>query len=232
MYLRKITRKKDGKVHAYWALVESRRTARGPRQHVVAYLGELDAAGRLGVKMAAEGRSVSQRDLFEEAEPEWVEVNVHGVRTERVRDFGDIWLAFELLKRLGLYEFFHRVIPTPRADIPWADLACVLIIARFCNPSSELYIAEHYYGHTALADLIGIPTEQVYVNRLYRALDKLLPHKERLEHHLKTRFGELFDIQYDLLLYDVTSTYFEGEALGNPQAKRGGMKSLMGIEEM
>jgi transposase len=221
MYIRKITRKKDGKVHAYWALVESRRTARGPRQYVVAYLGELDATGRLGVKMTAEGRSDNQRDLFEEVEPEWVEVNIHGVRTERVRDFGDIWLALGLLKRLGLYAFFHRVIPTPRADIPWADLACILIIARLCNPSSELYIAEHYYGHTALADLIGIPTEQVYVNRLYRALDKLLPHKERLEHHLKERFGELFDIQYDLLLYDVTSTYFEGEALGNPQAKRG-----------
>jgi transposase len=89
------------------------------------------------------------------------------------------------------------------------------------NPSSELYIAEHYYGHTSLADLIGIPTEQVYVNRLYRALDKLLPHKESLEAHLKGRYGELFKIEYDLLLYDVTSTYFEGEALGNPQAKRG-----------
>lgn len=221
MYLRKITRKKDGKVHAYWALVESRRTARGPRQHIVAYLGQSDAAGRLGVKMTAEGRRNNQRDLFDEVEPEWVEVNIHGVRSERVRDFGDIWLALELLKRLELYDFFHQVIASPRSNIAWADLVCVLIIARFCNPSSELYIAEHYYGHTALADLIGIPTERVYVNRLYRALDKLLPHKERLEQHLKERLGELFDIQYDLLLYDVTSTYFEGEALGNPQARRG-----------
>lgn len=221
MYIRKITRKKDGKTHAYWALVEARRTARGPRQHVVAYLGELDATGRVGVKNAAEGRSDHQADLYENLEPEWVEVNVRAVRTERVRDFGDIWLALELLKRLGLYEFFHQVMPAGREQIPWADLACVLTIARFCEPKSELYIAERFYGHTALADLMGIPHDKVYDNRLYRALDKLLPHKASLEKHLKQRFGELFNIQYDLLLYDVTSTYFEGEAASNPQAKRG-----------
>ncbi|MFQ5709061.1 MAG: IS1634 family transposase, partial [bacterium] len=133
----------------------------------------------------------------------------------------DRWLALELLKRLGLLEFFRQVMPPGREKIPWADLACVLTIARFCEPKSELYIAEHFYGHTALADLMGIPNELVYDNRLYRALDKLLPYKESLEKHLKERFGELFDIQYDLLLYDVTSTYFEGEAASNPQAKRG-----------
>jgi len=221
MYIRKITRKKDGKTHAYWALVESRRTARGPRQHVVAYLGEMDAAGRLGVQKAAEGRSDHQADLYENLEPEWVEVNVRGVRTERTRDFGDVWLALELLKRLDLYEFFHQVMPPGREKIPWADLACVLTIARFCAPRSELYIAEHFYGHTALSDLMGIANDKVYDNRLYRALDKLLPHKEALGKHLKQRFGELFNIDYDLLLYDVTSTYFEGEAQGNPQAKRG-----------
>lgn len=221
MYIRKITRKKDGKAHAYWALVESRRTERGPRQHVVAYLGEMDAAGRLGVRKAAEGRSDHQADLYEKLEPEWVEVNVRGVRTERVRDFGDIWLALELLKRLGLVAFFQQVMPAGREKIPWADLACILTIARFCEPKSELYIAEHFYGHTALADLMGIPNDLVYDNRLYRALDKLLPHKEALEKHLKQRFGELFNIEYDLLLYDVTSTYFEGEAASNSQAKRG-----------
>ena len=221
MYIRKITRKKDGKTHAYWALVESRRTERGPRQHVVAYLGEMDATGRMGIQKAAEGRSDHQVDLYENVEPEWVEVNVRGVRTERVRDFGDIWLALELLKRLGLVAFFQQVMPAGREKIPWADLACILTIARFCEPKSELYIAEHFYGHTALADLMGIPNDLVYDNRLYRALDKLLPHKEALEKHLKQRFGELFNIEYDLLLYDVTSTYFEGEAASNSQAKRG-----------
>jgi len=221
MYIRKVTRKKDDKTHAYWALVESYRTERGPRQRIVAYLGEMDAAGRLGVQKAAAGRSDHQVDLYDNLEPEWVEVNVRGVRTERVRDFGDVWLALQLLKRLGLLEFFHQVMPAGREKISWADLACVLTIARFCQPSSELYIAEHFYGHSALADLMGIADDLVYDNRLYRALDKLLPHKEALEKHLKQRFGELFNIDYDLLLYDVTSTYFEGEARGNPQAKRG-----------
>lgn len=221
MYLRKITRKKDGKTHAYWALVESRRTERGPRQHVVAYLGEMEAAARLGVPKRAEGCSEHQADIFEDIQPEWVEFNIRGVRTERVRDFGDVWLAFQLLKRLGLLEFFRQILPQGREKISWADLACILNIARFCEPKSELYIAEHFYGHTALADLMGIPKELIYENRLYRALDKLLPHKEALENHLKERFGELFGIQYDLLLYDLTSTYFEGEAASNPQAQRG-----------
>ena len=221
MYIRKITRKKDGKVHAYWALVESQRTSRGPRQRVVAYLGEMDAAGRVGLKMAAQGHREHQQNLFDKAEPEWVEVDIRGVRTERTRDFGDVWLALELLRRLGLQEFFRRVLPRGREDISWADFVCVLVIARLCAPKSELYIAEHFYGHTALADIMGIPTDKVYDNRLYRALDKLLPHKEALESHLKERFGELFGINYDLLLYDVTSTYFEGEAKKNVQAKRG-----------
>ena len=191
----------------------------GPRQHVVAYLGEMDTAGRMGIQKAAEGRSDHHVDLYEDLEPEWVEVNVRAVRTERVRNFGDIWLALELLKRLGLYQFFRQVMPPGREKIPWADLACVLTIARFCEPQSELYIAEHFYGHTALADLMGIPNDKVYDNRLYRALDQLLPHKEALEKHLKQRFGELFNIQYDLLLYDVTSTYFEGEAANNSQGE-------------
>ena len=187
MYIRKIKRKKDGKGHAYWALVESRRTVRGPRQHVVAYLGEMDSSGRVGLKMTAEGRREYQQDLFDDREPEWVEVNIRGVRTERTRDFGDIWLGLELLRRLGLLEFFRGVLPRGREDLSWADLVCVLIIARLCNPSSELYIAEHFYGHSALADLMGIPAEKVYDNRLYRALDMLLPHKEALEAHLKER---------------------------------------------
>ena len=134
MYLRKITRKKDGKVHAYWALVESQRTSRGPRQHVVAYLGEMDAAGRVGLKMAVQGRRDHQQDIFDGTKPEWVEVDVRAVRTERTRDFGDVWLALELLRRLGLPEFFRRVVPRGRESIPWADLACVLIIARLCDP--------------------------------------------------------------------------------------------------
>jgi hypothetical protein len=221
MYLRKIKRHKDGKTHGYWALVESYRTTQGPRQRVVAYLGEMDAAGRLSIQLAAENRRDYQADLFDELQPKWVEINLNAVRVERVRDFGDIWLALQLIKRLGLDDSFHQVIPPGRGKIPWAKLALILLMARFCDPCSELYLAEHYYGHTALADLLGIADAEIYDNRLYRALDKLLPHKQDLEKHLKQRFGQLFQINYDLLLYDVTSTYFEGEAAANPQAQRG-----------
>lgn len=134
MYLRKINIRKNGKNHPYWALVESYRTANGPRQRVVSYLGEMDAEGRIGIKNAVEGRLDYQEDLFENQEPEWIEVNVHGIRTERVRDFGDIWLAFQLIRRLGLYDFFKSAIPSDRAILSWADLACVLIISRHPAP--------------------------------------------------------------------------------------------------
>ncbi len=221
MYLRKIKRHKDGKTHGYWALVESYRTARGPRQRVVAYLGEMDASGRLRIQLAAENRRDYQANLFDELEPKWVAVNLNAVRVERVRDVGDIWLARELIKRLGLYDFFHGVMPPGREQIPWAKLVLVLVMARFCDPSSELYIEEHYYGHTALADLWGIADDKIYENRLYRALDKLLPHKEDLETHLKQCFGQLVQIKYDLLLYDLTFTYFEGEAESNPRTQWG-----------
>ena len=221
MFLRKINRKKDGKNYYYWALVEPYRTAKGPRQRIVAYLGEMDGAGRIGLKNTTTGETSYQTDIFEEQEPEWVEVNIRGVHTENDREFGNIWLALELFKTLGLYEFFKKVLPRGREKVLWADLALILIVARFCKPSSELYIAEHFYGHTAFPDIMGISADKIYDNRLYRALDKLLPQKNLLEKHLKERFGELFDIEYNLLLYDITSTYFEGEAKNNPQAKRG-----------
>jgi len=159
VYIRRINRKKDGKDHHYWALVESRRTARGPRQHLIAHLGEKDADGRLGIKTAAEGRRDYQTDLFATPKPKWVEVDLQAVRTERSVDFGDIWLAMELLKRLGLMDILHQAMPKGREKIPWADLALILIIACFCHPKSELYIAEHFYHHTASPYLLGIPSD-------------------------------------------------------------------------
>lgn len=231
MFLRKISIAKDGKQHDYWALVESVRTERGPRQRIVSYLGDMDEAGRLGVHHAIEKDLPVQESLFDERSPEWVEVNVRKVRTERSRRFGDVWIALELIKKLGLGEMLERVMPeTPgSADavagrhpkISWAALANVLVISRFCEPSSELHIAEQFYRKSALADLMGIPDEDIYDNRLYRALDKVLEHKDDIQKHLKERLGELFNITYDILLYDVTSTYFEGQASRNPQAKQG-----------
>jgi transposase len=222
MFIRPCYRTKNGKRHAYWALTESYRTDRGPRQRVLAYLGQLDEPQRLGVKEAAEGKlSVRQKRLFDDVRPQWVEVDVKRVRVENRRDFGGPWLGLELVDRLGLKDFFHRTIAGGREDVSWSVMALVLVLCRLCDPSSELHIAEHFYAHSALADLLGIPPEKINENRLYRALDALLPHKEALEVFLKNRLGELFGLEYDLLLYDVTSTYFEGQAQANPLAQRG-----------
>ncbi len=221
MYIRKTTRHKDGKFHHYWALVESYRTERGPRQRVVAWLGEMDEAGRLGVGRVVEGAHGFQQDLFEKTEPEWVEIDLKRVRVENVVDFGGPWLGLEVMRCLGLDEFLLEHVPRGREEIPWAIMAGVLVLCRMCHPSSELHIAEHFFEQTALADLLGISRDKINEDRLYRALDQVLPYKEAFEQHLKERAGSLFQLDYDLFLYDVTSTYVEGEARLNPLAQRG-----------
>ena len=162
MYLRRCYRQKDGKRHGYWALVESYRTSRGPRQRVVAYLGEMDAAGRLGIHQQAERPAVSaQRDLFGEVEPQWVEVDLKRIAVERKRAFGGPWLGLELCRQIGLADFIERTLPIGQEEIPWPVMAQILILARLCHPSSELHIAEHFYESSALSDLLGVPVEKV-----------------------------------------------------------------------
>jgi transposase len=230
MFLRRCERRKNGKRHTYWALVESYRTARGSRQRVVAYLGELKRSERSG--WAQLGRSLSgkkkpQRSLFdpphddEPPEAETVLVRLKGVKLERVRDFGDVWMAWGLWRLLGLDALLAELIPRGQEEVPWATMAAILVIARFCEPQSELHIESTWYRGTALDDLLGVSPEKVHTDRLYTALDVLLPHKEAMEKHLKDRLGNLFDLEYDLLLYDVTSTYFEGQCKANPMARRG-----------
>jgi transposase len=219
MYLRRCYRNKDGKRHAYWALVESHRTARGPRQRVVAWLGELDEHGRLAVRQKDEVGY--QRNLYDDEEPEWIEVDLKRIAVERTRKFGGSWLGLELLRKLGLDAFITQAIPGGREEVPWAVMAMVLVLGRLCDPSSELHLAEQGYESSSMSELLGVPVEKVNDDRLYRALDRLLPHKEALEKYLKEKLGELFPLDYDLLLYDVTSTYFEGEASRNELAQRG-----------
>lgn len=232
MFIRQYSSVENGKRHAYWGLVESYRTARGPRQRVVAWLGKLDEAGRLGVQQAAESGTARQADskrdrqktLFtDEASvpaPRWVEVNAAGVRVENCRQFGGPWLALELIRQLQLDEFLQREMAEGKERVPWSLSALILVIARLLEPSSELYTAEQWYPKTALPELLGVPVERVDDNRLYRTLDELLQHKEKLQVHLKQRMGSLFALEYDLLLYDVTSTFFEGKA-DFPMGRRG-----------
>ncbi len=233
MFLRRYQRRKNGKPHTYWALVESYRTAKGSRQRVVAYLGELaakekDGWSRLGSHL--DGKfppRCLQRSLFDPPQhdvrqgDEPLLVKLSSIRLERIRDFGDVWLAWGLWRILGLEEFFDERIERGREDVSWGAMAAVLTIARFCEPASELHIANTWYRRTALEELLGATPEQIHTTRLYEALDQLLPHKEALETHLHKRLGDLFELKCDLLLYDVTSTYFEGEMEACPMAQRG-----------
>ncbi|MCH2516449.1 MAG: IS1634 family transposase [Dehalococcoidia bacterium] len=146
------------------------------------------------------------------AEPQWVEVNASGVRVENCRQFGGPWLALQVARKLRLDEFLKSVMPSGREHVSWWRSALILVVARLCRPSSELYVAEQWYPKSAMPQLLGVPADRVDDNRLYRTLDQLLPHKAKLEAHLKNRMGELFDLEYDLLMYDITSTYFEGQA--------------------
>jgi hypothetical protein len=207
MYLRHTTRVKDGKTHTYWRLVRSVRLGRKVRQQTVAHLGELDAEGRARAKALA--RTITgereQADLFGAAPAPPVVVRIHldRVRVERGRTFGDVWLAWTLWRALRLDSVLDQLLPPGREDVPWATMAAVLVMARLCEPSSELHVAEDWYRRTALEDLLGLPAPLVNDDRCYRALDRLLPHKTALEQHLVARLGELFALDYDLLLYDV-----------------------------
>jgi transposase len=229
MYLRRNRKHKNGADYDCWTLVESVRTARGPRQRIVATIGKLpgfDREERVGwdeIGRILSGKPRPEPGLFHQIEepPSWATVNVRGVSVERLRHFGDVYLGLLLWNRLGLADFCHENIPAGREEIPWSIMAALLVLARFCAPSSELQIAESWFEKSALDDLLGVPVDKINGDRLYRALDALLPHKDALCRHLQNRYGELFGSTFDFLFYDITSTYFEGSAKGNPQAQRG-----------
>jgi transposase len=224
MYLRHSTVTKNGKTHTYWRLVRSVRVGKKVRQETVAQLGELDAKGQIAARHLADSIVGLERQpgLFDDEFPNKpVTVVPTQVRLERSRQFGNVWLAWKLWQALELDTWIEKHLPRGHEDIPWGVIAAVLVIARLCEPSSELHIAEDWFRRTALGDLLGLPEAKVNDDRLYRALDRLLPHKDALEVHLKERLGTLFKLEYDLLLYDITSTYFEGQANRNTLAARG-----------
>ena len=224
MYLRYAVRKKDGKVHKYWKLVRSVRIGKKVRQEVVAHLGELDAKGRLRATELARRLNghCEQPGLFDPPlKQDVAEINLKGVRLERVRGFGAVWLGCKLWRMAKFDEFFEAHLPPGSEDVPWSVMAKLMAVARLCAPSSELNIAEDWLRKTALADILGIDETKINEDRLYRGLDKVLPLKGELEAHIRKQWEGLFEIKYDLLLYDITSTYFEGKMESNPQALRG-----------
>lgn len=229
MFLRRNRKKIRGADYVYWTLVECVRTARGPRQRVVATIGKLsdlkkeERVGWEEIGRILSGEPAKGKDFFEEAEeiPEWATVNTRGIEIERMRRFGDVYLGLALWKRLKLDKIFEELQNEGREEIAWGDMFAVLAIARMCSPSSELKIAESWYEKTALEDLLGIRVDKVNESRLYRSLDQLLPHKDKVCQHLQERYAEWFGSKFEFLFYDITSTYFEGICPHNDQAKYG-----------
>ena len=231
MFLRPNHRAKDGKDHTYWSLVETVRTADGPRQKTLCYLGELNGSAQARwlktIEVFNEQGEAEQLKLFPshvevpEDDPQVARVLVNRVRLERTRQFGGCFLGWELWKRLGLDGFFEQAMDEEAAEVPWSRVAAVLAINRLCAPGSELAMEQRWYPATALDDLLEIEEGKINDTRLYRCLDHILPHKTKLEQHLKQRYGELFGAEFEVLLYDLTSTYVEGAAEKNPMMSRG-----------
>lgn len=231
MFLRRHSRAKDGKLHTYWSLVETVRTPDGPRQRTLCYLGELnDSAQARWLKTIevfnAEGEGHQLKLFPSDVEPPEndaavARVRLNKVRLERPRRFGDVFLGLELWKRLGLDDFWEDRLRGEVAEVPWWRVAALLAINRLCAPGSELAIEAHWYPSTSLDDLLGIEEGKINDSRLYRCLDLLLPHKSELEWHLTRRYGELFAAEFDVLLYDLTSSYVEGAAERDPMMRRG-----------
>ncbi len=233
MFLRKNRKRRDGELYEYWTLCESVRTERGPRQRVVATLGKLAEedfhAGWDDIEALLDGRRPSSRqpDLTlgvsgpESKSSAWELTDLSGIEVGRVREFGSVFLGLALWRRLGLHQLLESLIEPGQEEVAWADVAAVITVGKFCGQASELGIAESWYARTALEDLSGIPADAINDDRLYRALDKVGAHKDRLCEHLMARYQSWFGVNFEFLLYDVTSTYFEGLAEGNEKAARG-----------
>ncbi|HKB35170.1 MAG TPA: IS1634 family transposase [Gemmataceae bacterium] len=232
MFLRRYTRTKDGKQHSYYALVESVRTDAGPRQQVVAYLGELnhDQQRRWQRTVVFHNRQgeAQQLRLFPDDDtvplsddPDVVRIRLNSVGWTNGRRFGDVWLARWLWHHLHLDEILARHLPQGKHTVAPADIMAIEVINRLCAPCSEFALAEHWYAASALPDLLGVSDDAVTKDRLYRTLDALLQAQQAIEDDLKEQLGTLFQLDYDLLLYDLTSTYFEGLAEDNDLARRG-----------
>ena len=234
MFLRRHRKQAEGETYEYWTLCESVRTALGPRQRIVATLGKLDEkesgreCGWEQIDQLLEGsESVQQMELRDKEQPpppppaRWELVDVHGVRVERAREFGEGYLGLALWRRLGLHKLLSELIEAGKEEVPWEQIASVLTVARFCAQRSELGIAERWYQQSAMEDLLGVSWEKINDDRLYRGLDVLGAHKDKLCEHLMERYRSWFGVNFEFLLYDVTSTFFEGQALDNAKAARG-----------
>src|ERR1700690_1015925 len=233
MFLRSNTRVKDGKQHRYFSVVESRRLRSGKvAQRQVLYLGEINDSQQAGWRKTLEVFDEEQHrftplSLFPEDRPvpadalDSVRVRLGEMKLERARPYGNCWLGCELWRQLQLDRFLAEKLAPGREDVPWAQVLELLVVNRLIEPGSEFRLHRHWFDHSAMDVLLGRDFAVAEKDRLYRCLDRVLEHKSDLFVHLQQRWKDLFQAEFDLLLYDLTSTYVEGEAEGNPKARYG-----------
>jgi transposase len=233
MFLRSTNRRKDGKDHRYFSIVENRRLAGGKTaQRTVLYLGEINdrqqAAWRKTLEVFDEAEQrFTTMSLFpddREIPPDSIDsiqVRLSGLELRRPRIFGSCWLACELWQQLGLDEFWQQRLPAGREAVSWGKVLQLLVVNRLLDPGSEFRVHRQWYVDSAMDELLETGFEVAEKDRLYRCLDRVLEHKRELFVYLKQKWADLFGADFEVLLYDLTSTYFEGEMEQNPKARRG-----------
>jgi Transposase DDE domain len=233
MFLRSKKRCKDGKTHRYWSVVENRRTRLGRVvQRQLLFLGEIndrqEAAWRetLEVFDEVEQRAVTLSLFPEDREIpadalDGVQVKLQEMELRRARAYGNYWLGCELWEQLGLSEFWAGRWERGREEVPWAKVLELLVVSRLVSPGSEFHLHRQGFDQSAMGELLGTGVAVAEKDRLYRCLDRLLEHKMALFAHLRQRWQDLFQAEFEVLLYDLTSTYIEGEGEEIPKAKHG-----------
>ena len=233
MFLRSTSRKKDGKEHRYFSIVESHRLNSGKMaQRTVLYLGEVNdqqaAAWRKSLEVFDEDRQSSLTlSLFPEDREipqdvaDGLQVKLSGLELRRTRAFGNCWLACALWRQLGLDGFWQQRLPNGREAVSWEKVLQLLVVNRWIDPGSEWRVHRQWFLGSAMDELLGVDFAVAEKDRLYRCLDRILEHKQELFVWLKQKWADLFHADFEVLLYDLTSTYFEGEMEENPKAKHG-----------
>jgi transposase len=233
MFLRSTNRKKDGKDHRYFSIVENRRVVGDKTvQRTVLYLGEINdqqqSAWRKTLEVFDEDEQQNTTlSLFPDdreipaGAADGIQLKLSGLELRRPRMFGNCWLACELWQQLGLDEFWSERLPDAREAVSWEKVLRLLVVNRLLSPGSEFYIHRQWFVDSAMDELLETDFAVAAKDRLYRCLDRVLEHKQELFVWLKQKWADLFQADFEVLLYDLTSTYFEGEMEQNPKAKRG-----------
>ena len=233
MFLRSYKRRKNGKWHKYFSVVENRRVINGKTvQRTVLYLGEITSSQentwRKTLEVFDQDTGKTQQKLLFADETAIAECDIDSIKVKlsqmqlcRPRSFGDCWLSCHLWQKLGLDEFWSDRLDSLRSDISWAKVLKLLVVNRLIHPGSEFYIHRQWFDKTAMDELLSTDYRIASKDRLYRCLDRILEHKEDLCKHLKSKWEDMFGIEFDVLLYDLTSTYFEGLCEQNPKARFG-----------